>query len=496
MATRISSSGAGAHSWNVISCFGRWRGFAAVVASAPLVGCFVIGPNYVRPAAIVPAQYKEIKGWKISSPRDDFAKGEWWKLFGDRELNLLEPQVSISNQTLKQDEANYREALALIAEARAGLFPTVNFDPSLTRIHPPNAWNLAAQITGSWTPDIWGKVRRAIEEQGAAAQVSAADLANATLSAQSALALAYVLLRENDSLYDLFADTVRQYQRSLDITQNQYNAGTAAKSDVITAQALVLAAQASEINTSVARQQNEHAIAVLIGRPPSELSIGHAPLAQGIPAIPVGLPSTLLERRPDIAAAERMMQEENAAIGVAFGGYYPDLTLSGAFGYIGDPFIKQIAGANPAWSYTFSLAQTLFNGGLTDAQVAAARAAYDSSVASYRQTVLTAFQQVEDNLVAIRVFGQEIKVQVEAVNAAQQAVEIAINEYRAGTQNFTTVVTNEATLLSDEELLLATRAERLTAAFSLVVALGGGWNDSKLPIPFTAPLTPVLQSEQ
>ena len=348
----------------MISCFESWRGFVAVVASAPLLGCFAIGPNYVRPAAIVPAQYKEIKGWKISSPRDDFAKGEWWKLFGDGELTLLEAQVSISNQTLKQDEANYREPLALIAEARAGLFPTVNFDPSLTRIHPASAtWNLQAQITGSWTPDIWGKVRRAIEEQGAAAQVSAADLANATLSAQSALALAYVQLRENDSLYDLFVDTVRQYQRSLDITQNQYNAGTAAKSDVITAQALVLAAQASEINTGVARQQNEHAIAVLMGLPPSELSIPHAPLAQGIPAIPVSLPSTLLERRPDIAAAERAMQAENAAIGVAFGGYYPDLTLSGAFGYIGDPFIKQIAGANPAWSYTFSLAQTLFNGG-------------------------------------------------------------------------------------------------------------------------------------
>ena len=206
-------------------------------------------------------------------------------------------------------------------------------------------------------------MRRAIEEQGAAAQVSAADLANATLSAQSALALAYVQLRENDSLYDLFVETVRQCQRSLDITQNQYNAGTAVKSDVITAQALVLAAQASEINTGVARQQNEHAIAVLMGLPPSELSIPHAPLAQGIPAIPVSLPSTLLERRPDIAAAERAMQAENAAIGVAFGGYYPDFTLSGAFGYIGDPFIKQIAGANPAWSYTFSLAQTLFNGG-------------------------------------------------------------------------------------------------------------------------------------
>ena len=456
------------------------------------MGCEAIGPDYVKPAAIVPAQYKEMKGWKICSPRDDFAKGEWWKLFGDRELDVLEAQVSISNQTLKQDEANYREALALIAEARAGLFPTVNFNPSLMRSNPGGAL-LEAQITGAWTPDIWGKVRRAIEENGAAAQVSAADLANATLSAQSALALAYVQLREADSLYDLLADTVKQYQRSLDITQNQYNAGTAAKSDVITAQAQLLAAQAQQINTGVVRQQSEHAIAVLMGRPPSQLSIPHAPLAQGIPKIPLSLPSTLLERRPDIAAAERMMQEQNAAIGVAIGGYYPDFTLTAAFGYIGNPFIAQIAGANPAWSYGLSMAQILFNGGLTDAQVAAARAAYEASVASYRQTVLTAFQQVEDNLVAIVVLGREAKVQTEAVKAAQQAVQIALNEYRAGTQNFTTVVTAEATALSDEELLLATRAGRLTAAFSLVVALGGGWDDSKLPIPFTSPGTPPLE---
>jgi NodT family efflux transporter outer membrane factor (OMF) lipoprotein len=466
----------------------------ALAASTPLLSC-AIGPDYLRPAAIVPAQYKEMKGWKLASPRVDFANGEWWKLFGDRELDLLEAQVSISNQTLKADEANYREALSLIAEARAGLFPTVNFDPSLTHSHSEGitSTTLAAQITGSWTPDIWGIVRRAIEEQGAGAQVSAANLAYATLSAQSTLALAYVLLREEDSMYDLYLDTVRQYQRSLDITQNQYTAGTAAKSDVITAQTLLLAAQAQQINTGVLRAQYEHAIAVLMGRPPSGLSIPHTPLPQGIPSIPVGLPSTLLERRPDIAASERLMQEENAAIGVAFGGYYPDLTLTGAYGVIGDPFIKGIAGANPAWSYGLSLAQTLFNGGLTDAQVAAARANYDSSVATYRQTVLTAFQQVEDNLVAIRIYGEEIKVQVEAVKAAQQAVQIAINEYKAGTQNFTTVVTDEATALSDELLLLTTRAERLTAAFSLVVALGGGWNDSKLPIPFTAPLTPPLQ---
>ncbi len=460
---------------------------AAVCGLLPLSGCAAVGPDYVRPAAIVPAQYKEIKGWKLGAPRDDFAKGEWWKVFNDRELNLLEAQVSVSNQTLVADEANYREAVALIAEARAGLFPTVNLDPSLTRSGPPASTTLSAQVSGSWTLDVWGKVRRAIEQQGAAAQVSAADLANATLSSQSSLALAYVQLREDDSMRDLLDDTVKQYQRSLKITQNQYDAGTAAKSDVITAQALVLAAQAQEINTGVARAQNEHAIAVLMGKPPSELSIPHAPLAHGVPAIPVRLPSTLLERRPDIAGAERMMKEENAAIGVAIAGYYPDITLTGAYGYVGNPFIRQIAGANPAWSYGLSIAQTLFNGGLTAAEVEAARATYDSSVATYRQTVLTAFQQVEDNLVAIRVYGQEEQVQVDAVKAAKQAVQIALNEYQAGTQNFTTVVTAEATELSDELSLLSTRASRLTAAVSLIVALGGGWTEAKLPEPVATP---------
>jgi NodT family efflux transporter outer membrane factor (OMF) lipoprotein len=456
---------------------------AAAGLALTLIGCAAVGPDYQRPAAIVPAQYKEIKGWKPATPRDDFAKGEWWTLFRDRELNQLEAQVAVSNQTLKADEANYFEALALIAEARAGLFPTVNFDPSLTRASSQGQITdlLDAQVSAAWTLDVWGKVRRAIEQQGAGAQVSAAVLANATLSAQSALALAYVQLRESDSLDDLLVDTVKQYQRSLDITQNQYDAGTAAKSDVITAQASLLAAQAQEISVGVARGQNEHAIAVLIGKPPSELSIPHGRLAPDIPAIPLSLPSSLLERRPDIATAERTMQEENAAIGVAVAGYYPDITLSGAFGYYGDPFVKQIAGANPVWSYGLALAQPLFNGGLTDAQVEAAKQTYQSSVATYRQTVLTAFQQVEDQLVAIRVLSREIKVQVEAVKAAQQAVQIALNEYRAGTQNFTTVVTAEAIALTDEESALASRAQRLTAAVTLVVALGGGWSTDELP---------------
>ena len=356
-------------------------------------------------------------------------------------------------------------------------------DPrALTRSHGAGGTSnlLNAEVSGSWTLDVWGKVQRSIEQQGAAAQASEADLANATLSAQSALALAYVTLREADSARDLYADAAAQYQRSLQIAQNQYDAGVAAKSDVITAQAQLLAAQAQEKDTEVSRQQSEHAIAVLTGRPPAELSIGRGRLADVVPTIPAGLPSDLLERRPDIAAAERVMAEQNAAIGVAIAGYFPSFTLSGAYGYVGDPFIAQIAGANPAWSIGASLAQPLFNGGLTDAQVEAARAAFDSAVAAYRQTTLAAFQQVEDTLVALRVYGEEIKIQTKAVSAADQAVKIALNEYAAGTQNYTTVVTAEATALTDKQSLLATRAKRLDAAVNLVVALGGGWSDDKL----------------
>jgi NodT family efflux transporter outer membrane factor (OMF) lipoprotein len=453
----------------------------AVVAAIGLAGCQAVGPDYLKPAAIVPVAYKEVKGWKPATPRDGEPKGEWWRVFHDAELSRLEETVALSNQTVKADEANYRNGLAQIAQARAALWPSLNFDPSLTRSGPPAGNLLDAQIAGSWTIDIWGKVRREIEENGALAQIDAATLDNARLSAQSSLAAAYVQLREADSLHDLYVDTVKEYQRALDITKNQYDAGTTAKSDVITAQAQVLAAQAQAINTEVQRQQSEHAIAVLMGKPPSELTVSRRDLPDGAPHPPVSLPSTLLERRPDIAGAERTMKEENAAIGVAIAGYYPQLSLSGSFGYTGDPFIRQIAGANPVWSYAASLAQPLFDGGLTTAQVASARASYDQVVATYRQTVLTAFQQVEDNLVAIRTYDREIRVEAEAVKIAKQAVQIALNEYRAGTQAFTTVVTAETTELSDELNLIQTRASRLSASVALIVALGGGYDVVDMP---------------
>jgi NodT family efflux transporter outer membrane factor (OMF) lipoprotein len=445
-----------------------------------LSGCAPVGPNFERPAAIVSPQFKEIKGWKIATPRTNEPKGEWWSVFHDPELDRLERVVVVSNQTIKSDEANYREALALINEARAGLFPTVNGTGSATRDSTVGT-TLTAEASGMWTLDVWGQVRREIEAQQAGAETSAANLANALLAAQSSLALAYVTLREADSLEDLLSRTVTAYQHSLTITQNQYNAGTAAKSDVITAQAQVLNAQAQLIAAGVTRAQSEHAIAVQMGRPPAGLSIPHGALSTTVPSIPVGLPSSLLERRPDVAAAEETMRQANAQIGVEFAGYFPAVSLSGLIGYSGNPFNAEFGPTNPIWSFGASLAQPLFNGGLTTAQVEAARQTYESDVATYRGTVLTAIQQVEDNLAGIRILSREVKVEAEDVRISRQATQIALNEYQAGTQAYTTVVTAQEQQLTAEEALLSTQGQLQTDAVTLVVALGGGWSQSKLP---------------
>jgi NodT family efflux transporter outer membrane factor (OMF) lipoprotein len=475
-----------------------WRPFGvALVIAGALSGCAPVGPDFLRPAAIVSPQFKEIAGWKIATPRQSEPKGDWWTVFHDPELSRLESTVAISNQTVKADEANYREALALINEARAGLFPTINGIGSAVRSSPKTT-TLTAEASGTWMLDVWGLVRREIEAQQAVAGVDAANLANALLAAQSALALAYVTLREADSLEDLLNQTVVEYKRSLTITQNQYNAGTAAKSDVITAQAQVLNAQASLIAAGVSRATSEHAIAVLMGRPPAGLSIPHAPISTRVPSIPVRLPSSLLERRPDVAAAEETMRLANADIGVAFAGYFPNISLSGLFGYSGNPFAAALGPSNPVWNFGASLAQPLFNGGLTGAQVEAARQIYNSDVATYRQTVLTAIQQVEDSLAEIRIQSREVKAWAEDVRISKQAVQIALNEYQAGTQAFTTVVTAQEQLLAVQESLLSTQAFIQTDAVNLIVALGGGWSQSKLPdaaadsaLPPPAPQPPL-----
>jgi NodT family efflux transporter outer membrane factor (OMF) lipoprotein len=453
---------------------------APFLASLACSGCAPVGPNFERPAAIVSPQFKEIKGWKIATPRANEPKGEWWSVFHDPELDQLMRVVAVSNQTIKADEANYRQALALINEARAGLFPTVNGTGSATRSSPSQT-NLTAEASGAWTLDIWGQVRREIEAQQAGAQTDAAILANALLAAQSALALAYVTLRQADSLEDLLSRTIEDYKRSVTITQNQYNAGTAAKSDVITAQAQLLNAQAALIAAGVSRAQAEHAIAVLMGRPPAGLSVPHGSLATRVPSVPVGLPSSLLERRPDVAAAEQTMRQANAQIGVEFAGYFPAVSLSGLIGYSGNPFNAAFGPSNPVWSFGASLAQPLFNGGLTTAQVEAARQTYDADVAAYRETVLTAIQQVEDALSGIRILSREVKVQAEDVRISRQATQITLNEYKAGTQAFTAVVTAETQQLGAEESLLSTQGQLQADAVNLIVALGGGWSQSMLP---------------
>ena len=453
---------------------------AAFIAALALSGCAPVGPNFERPAAIVSPQFKEIKGWKIATPRANEPKGEWWSVFRDPELDQLMRVVVVSNQTVKADEANFRQALALINEARAGLFPTINGTGSATRSSPAQT-TLTAEASGAWTLDIWGQIRRAIESQQAGAEANAAILANATLASQSALALAYVTLREADSLEDLLAGTIEDYKRSVTITQNQYNAGTAAKSDVITAQALLLNAQAALIAAGVTRAQSEHAIAVLMGRPPAGLSIPHGSLATRVPWVPVGLPSSLLERRPDVAAAEETMRQANAQIGVEFAGYFPAVSLSGLIGYSGNPFATELGPSNPVWSFGSSLAQPLFNGGLTTAQVEAARQIYQADVATYRETVLTAIQQVEDALAGIRILSREVKVQAEDVRISREATQITLNEYKAGTQAFTAVVTAETQQLGAEESLLTTQGDLQADAVNLIVALGGGWSQSMLP---------------
>ncbi len=470
------------------------RGAASLCLSFALAAC-AVGPDYVRPDAPTPVVYKEYRGWKRATPRDDAIKGDWWSVFRDPLLSSLERQVVVSNQTLKQSEANYRQALAIIREASSGLFPIIQASYSASRGTSGGGFSSGAtgggggggvantftlEATGSWDLDVWGRIRRTVESDAASAQASAADLANATLSAQAQLASAYYNLRATDALHALLARTVADYQRTLTITQNQYNVGTSARSDVITALTQLKTTEAEMINTGVIRAQYEHAIAILIGRPPSDLTIPAGGLPASPPSVPVAVPSALLERRPDIAGAERRMQQQNALIGSAIAALYPDISLSGLFGFVGRNPLP-ISAASEIWSIAASATQTLADGGLHTAQVQAARATYDASVASYRQTVLTAFQQVEDQLSTLRVLGSQSKVQSEAVAAARQAVQINLNEYRAGTIAFTTVVTAQAILLGDEQTSLVLRQSRFTATVALIQALGGGWSADALP---------------
>jgi len=484
-----------------------WFGLPTLLIALFPAAC-TVGPDYVRPAAPVPEKYKELKGWKRATPSDDVDRGAWWSVFKDEKLDTFESHVELSNQTVAAAEAAYRQSLAVIEEAQAGLFPTTNYSYTSTGSHfgaRAIGSGLGTGITktvstisanASWTLDLWGRIRRTVESDVSGAQVSAADLANAKLSTQAMLATAYYNLRAADALQALFHRTAVAYKRTLEITQHQYDAGTVSKADVDTALAQLLNTQAMEIGVGVTRAQFEHSIAALMGEPPADLTIPPIPLGYRLPDIPVSVPSALLERRPDIAASERAMQQQNALIGAAIALYYPDVSLTGMFGFTGVGAIALVF-ANEVWNIGGSVVQTVFDAGLRDAQAEAALATYKQSVATYRQTVLTGFQQVEDQLAAIRILAREQKVADASVKAARDEVDILLNQYRAGTVAFTAVVVAQAMLLTNEETALTVRQNRFLATVALIEALGGGWNSALLPseraLETRNPLIPDLQ---
>lgn len=462
----------------------------ALAALLALGGC-AVGPDYQRPQVAVPAHYKELAGWTQATPAAAAPKGRWWTLFGDPLLDALAPQVAVSNQTVAQDYANYQAALAEVKVARSALFPTVGLSGSLARQRGGAAGSAAGATVSnsgalegavSWAPDLWGGVRRGIEANKADAQASAATLANATLAEQIALASTVIELRMTDTNIDLLQKTVDAYQDYLRVVSAQGAAGTRPPSDVISARVQLKNAQASLIALGVARAQYAHAIAVLVGRNPETLDIPHSTALPVLPEVPVGVPSTLLQRRPDIAIAERQMAAQNAAIGVAEAAYYPSLSLSASDGFVQSPLAGLLAIANHVWALGADLGLTLFDGGARHGRVAAARAQYDAAVAGYRGTVLAAFQAVEDDLSSLRILAQRAEVLDGAVRDATQATDIARNQYAAGTVDFTTVALAQATQLGDEQTALSVRQQRLLSAVSLIGDLGGGWSADSLAL--------------
>lgn len=462
---------------------------------ALLLGGCMVGPDYHRPPVPMPKQYKELPGWTAASPQADAApKGDWWAAFNDPLLNQLEPMVSVSNQTVRQAYANYQEASAEVQVARASLFPTLGLTGAATKQRIASGSNSfsgtssrRALITSgsldgsaSWAPDIWGKVRRSIEESKANAQASQATFANATLSEQIALADAVMELRIADADVDLLQKTVDAYTESLRVVENQGMAGTVAPSDVITARTQLEGAQSSLIALGVARAQYAHAIAVLVGKTPEELDIPPSTKLPALPTIPVAVPSTLLQRRPDIAVAERQMAAQNAAVGIAIAAYYPNFTLSATDGFSQAPLAGLLHIANHVWSLGTNASETVFDFGARHGQVAAAKAAYEGAVANYRGSVLSALEDVENDLSNLRILGQQADVQDTLVRDATQGAQIALNEYQAGTVDYTTAATAQAAQLSAQQSALSITQQRLLDTISLIGDMGGGWSADQL----------------
>ena len=471
---------------------------------ALLAGCRV-GPPYhpPTPPAVTAPNYKEstvnfhdTDGWKVANPQDAMIRGAWWEVFKEPELNGLETQLNVNNQSIKASFESYMEARALIAEARAQFWPTISAGPSWNRSRSSaNLRNSATANTGqtstlwsapldvSWTPDFFGKIRNEVREAQYTAQASEADLELEKLTEQASVAQFYFEIRGQDMLQKILDDTVAADQKALDSAQGAYDAGTGDYISVVEAKATLKAAQSSAINVGLSRAQFEHAIAVLLGKPATDFSIPVQPMIYAPPAIPTGVPSQLAERRPDVAAAERTLAAANATIGIGYGAFFPNVTLSATGGFESSLFKHLFDWPSRFWSIGPSASQIIFDGGLYRAELHQYEAIYNGDLATYRQTVLTAFQQVEDGLSSTRIYSQQILRQQEAVKAAQDFLDLEMQRYNSGVDPYVDVVTAQTTLLGDQETLNALQVQEMLSAVQLVQALGGGWDLSQLPTP-------------
>jgi NodT family efflux transporter outer membrane factor (OMF) lipoprotein len=439
-----------------------------------------VGPDYHRTAFATTDYYKELGDWKPSEPRDALSRGEWWSIFNDATLDELEGRVNISNENIKAAAANVDQARALVAQAQAGFWPTLSANFSATHgresSQTPVSSEYAAGVAGNWDVDVWGSVRRTVELQRASAESAAALLAAAQLSAQADLATDYFELRAQDQLQKLLDDTVVAETLSLKITESRYKFGVAARADVVSAETQLLASQAQQVNARIQRGILEHAIAVLLGQQPSTFTLPRSAMRTDVPTVPPGVPSTLLERRPDVASSERKMAAANAQIGVATAAYFPSLTLSATSTSGAATLSRLFKTSTTVWSVGPALAETIFDGGLRRAEVAQAKAAYQNSAATYRQTVLAGFQQVEDQIVTLRVLEEQAVIEQKTVKAAREAEALTLNQYKAGTVPYSSVIAAQTTRLSAEQTELQVLSSRLQASVALIEALGGGWD--------------------
>ncbi len=459
------------------------------------LGACTLGPDYERPDLPMAAEFKQAEGWKVANPADVLERGDWWALYGDAELNQLVGRLNVSNQNLAAAEAQYRSARALVRGARSQLFPSVGGSGGATRAGQGSSTSTTTQsgssssgvsesysvgLDASWELDIWGRLRRNLEANRASMQASAADVAAVRLSLQSELVQTYLQLRIIDEQQRLLNQSVEAFARSLRLTENQYRAGIVPKSDVTQALTQLRSTEAQAIDLQWQRAQLEHAIAVLVGVPPSELNIAERDAIPELPAVPLALPSQLLERRPDVASAERQVIAANAQIGVAEAAWYPDLILSASGGYRNTSFNDLISLPNRFWSLGPQLAVTLLDFGARRADLEIAEANYDQTVANYRQTVLDSFREVEDNLVQLRVLAAEAVIQRQALEAAQESLRLIENQYRAGMIDYLNVATVQTSALNNERTYLTLLGDQLAASVQLIAALGGGWEESQL----------------